>query len=176
MKLAVKGALLPALACAGLLWSVALQAADGGAESTAVAALNTRQMPAQQAPAATAIEPARSRATQSLYFKRTWGVEIVGVKPVSSGYMLSFKYRVLDPEKAKLLNDRQSKAYLVDEATGIVLAVPAMENVGELRTGAAPEADRTYFMIFGNPGKLVKSGSRVSVMVGAMHIDGLIVD
>lgn len=119
---------------------------------------------------------ARTRNTQSIYFKRTWGVAVIGVKPVSSGYMLAFKYRVLDPEKAKLLNDRRSKAYLVDEATGTVLAVPAMENVGELRTGAAPEPDRAYFMIFGNPGKLVKSGSRVSVVAGSLHVDGLIVD
>ncbi|MEI8169063.1 MAG: hypothetical protein WCG50_05280 [Rhodoferax sp.] len=116
------------------------------------------------------------RARQGLYYKRNWGVEIIGVKPVSSGYMLSFKYRVLDPEKAKLLNDRQTRAFLRDEATGNVLSVPAMENVGELRTGAAPIADRTYFMIFGNPGKLVTSGSRVSVVAGAMHVDGLIVD
>lgn len=116
------------------------------------------------------------RLRQSLYYKRNWGVEIIGVRPVSSGYMLAFKYRVLDPEKAKLLNDRQSHAYIRDEATGTMLAVPAMENVGELRTGSAPVADRTYFMVFGNPGKLVKSGSRVSVVAGAMHIDGLIVD
>jgi hypothetical protein len=116
------------------------------------------------------------RARQGLYFKRNWGVEIIGVKPVSSGYMLAFRYRVIDPEKAKMLNDPKSKAFLRDEATGTVLAVPTMENVGELRTGAAPEADRTYFMIFGNPGKLVKSGSRVSVVAGDLHVDGLIVD
>jgi hypothetical protein len=126
------------------------------------------------------LEPAPSAANwrmrQGQYYKRNWGVEIIGVKPVSSGTMLSFKYRVLDPEKAKLLNDRQTRAFLRDEATGNVLSVPAMENVGELRTGAAPMADRTYFMIFGNPGKLVKSGSRVSVVAGALHVDGLIVD
>jgi hypothetical protein len=103
-------------------------------------------------------------------------VEIIGVKPVSSGFMLAFRYRVLDPEKAKVLNDRHSKAYLRDEATGTVLSVPAMENVGELRTGAAPQADRTYFMIFGNPGRLVKSGSRVTVVAGNLHVDGLIVE
>jgi len=80
------------------------------------------------------------------------------------------------PAKAKVLNDRHSKAYLRDEATGTVLSVPAMENVGELRTGAAPQADRTYFMIFGNPGRLVKSGSRVTVVAGNLHVDGLIVD
>jgi hypothetical protein len=116
------------------------------------------------------------RMRQGLYYKRNWGVEIIGVKPVSSGYMLSFKYRVIDPEKAKLLNDRQTRAFLRDEATGNVLSVPAMENVGELRTGAEPIADRTYFMIFGNPGRLVTSGSRVSVVAGALHVDGLIVD
>jgi hypothetical protein len=116
------------------------------------------------------------RARQGLYYKRNWGVEIIGVKPVTSGYMLAFRYRIVDPEKAKVLNDRHSKAYLRDEATGTVLSVPAMENVGELRAGTTPEANRTYFMIFGNPGKLVKSGSRVSVVAGNLHIDGLIVD
>jgi hypothetical protein len=30
-------------------------------------------------------------------------------------------------------------------------------------------------MIFGNPGHLVKSGSRVSVVAGALRIDGLVV-
>src|SRR5882762_1788669 len=127
-------------------------------------------------PKAAGATSAEWRSRQGLYYKRNWGVEIIGVKPVSSGYMLAFRYRVIDPEKAKVLNDRHSKAYLRDLATGTVLSVPAMENVGELRTGTAPEVDRTYFMIFGNPGKLVKSGSRVTVVAGNMHVDGLIVD
>ena len=116
------------------------------------------------------------RARQGLYYKRNWGVEIVGVKPAASGYMLTFRYRVLDPAKAGLLNDRQSRAYLRDESTGTVLAVPAMENVGELRTGSKPEADRSYFMVFGNPGRLVKSGSRVTIVAGSMHVDDLVVE
>lgn len=116
------------------------------------------------------------RSRQGLYYKRNWGVEIIGVKPAASGYMLTFRYRVLDPQKAALLNDRQSKAYLRDEATGTVLAVPAMENVGELRTGSKPETDRTYFMVFGNPGRLVKAGSRVTIVAGSMHVDGLVVE
>ncbi|MDP9044652.1 MAG: hypothetical protein M3O01_07570 [Pseudomonadota bacterium] len=114
--------------------------------------------------------------TRSINFKRNWGIEIVGVKPVSSGYMLSFKYRIIDPDKARALNDRNIKPYLVDEASGIVMAVPAMENIGELRQGAAPIADRTYFMVFGNPGKVVKSGSRVSIVAGNFRVDGLVVD
>ena len=115
-------------------------------------------------------------ASQNLYFKRNWGVEVIGVHPVSSGYMLNFRYRVLDPVKAKSLNDMKSKAYVIDEASGTRLAVPAMEKVGELRSGAAPEADRTYFMIFGNPGKLVKAGAKISVVVGNFRAEGLVVN
>jgi hypothetical protein len=116
------------------------------------------------------------QSRQSLYYKRNWGIDVVGVHPVTSGYMLAFRYRVLDPNKAKQLNDRQIKAYIVDEASGIKLAVPSMENVGDLRSGTSPEAGRTYFMIFGNPGKLVKAGSRVSVVVGNFSVEGLVVD
>lgn len=135
---------------------------------------------AAQSAAEGAIEAAPSatdwHARQGLYYKRNWGVEVIGVKPVSSGYMLAFRYRVLDPDKAKLLNDRKAKAYLIDEESGTRLAVPALENVGELRSGTAPVVDRNYFMIFGNPGKLVKPGSRVSVVVGNFRVDGLVVD
>ncbi|WP_427911930.1 hypothetical protein ACPWT1_14880 [Ramlibacter sp. MMS24-I3-19] len=114
--------------------------------------------------------------SRNVWYRRTWGIDIVGVKPVSSGYMLAFRYRIADPEKAAALNDRRSKAYLVDEATGTVLSVPSMENVGELRQGAVPQAGRTYFMIFGNPGRLVKTGGTVSIVAGEFRVDGLRVD
>ena len=153
--------------------------AKSGAELANVTQSAMTTSSAKPVPVAPATAKATSHdwaARHSLYYKRNWGIDIVGVKPVTSGYMLAFRYRVLDPDKAKMLNDRKSKAYIIDEATGIRLAVPAMENVGELRTGSAPQADRIYFMIFGNPGKLVKSGSRISVVAGNFHVDGLIVD
>jgi hypothetical protein len=112
----------------------------------------------------------------SLYFKRSWGIDIVGVHPVASGQMLAFRYRVLDETKAKALFDKTLKPYLIDEASGTRLAVPSMENVGDLRQDVTPEADRIYYMIFGNPGKLVKAGSRVSIVIGNFHIEGLTVD
>lgn len=117
-----------------------------------------------------------SGSRSSLYFKRNWGVDVVGVHPVSSGQMLAFRYRVLDEIKAKPLFDKTLKPYLIDEATGTRLAVPAMENVGELRQDVTPAIDRIYYTIFGNPGKLVKAGSRVSIVIGNFHIDGLVVD
>ena len=115
-------------------------------------------------------------AREGVRFQRNWGVDIVGVRPASSGFMLAFRYRIVDPEKAKLLNDKRSKAYIIDEATGNILGVPIMENLGELRQKDAPVLNRTYFIMFGNPGKLVKSGSRVSVVIGDFRVDNLVVD
>ena len=108
--------------------------------------------------------------------QRNWGVDVIGVRSAANGFMLAFRYRVVDVEKAKLLNDKRSKAYLIDEATGNVLGIPIMEKMGELRQKTPPERNRNYFIMFGNPGKLVKSGSRVSVVVGEFRIEGLVVD
>ena len=142
----------------------------------------TAAAPADKLALAAPASMARSRAPdfhparEGMFYQRNWGVEIIGVHPVSSGYMLTFSYRILDPQKAKLLNDRKAKAYVIDEATDTRLAVPAMEKVGELRPDATPKAGRNYFMMFGNPGKLVKRGSRISVVVGNFRVDGLVVN
>jgi hypothetical protein len=115
-------------------------------------------------------------ARDGRYFERNWGVDIVGVRRVSSGYMLRFSYRVVDPDRASALTSRKVRPYLIDEATGTALAIPAMENIGELRQVAPLETDRTYFMIFGNPGGLVRRGSRVTLVVGNFRAEGLVVD
>jgi hypothetical protein len=153
--------------------------------SAAAQTAGTAGMGADAAGGASAAPPARleggapignRRAGQALRFKRTWGVDVEGVKVVSSGYMLAFRYRVLDAEKAKPLSEKKTRPYLIDEATGISLSVPAMEKVGELRQSVTPVVGRSYFMIFGNPGKVVRSGSRVSVVIGNFHIDGLVAE
>jgi hypothetical protein len=158
---------LLALAAAGIGGPVAAQPAASAAAAA--------EAPSPSAPASTA-GSAEWHRRHGLYYRRNWGVDIIGVKPVSSGYMLSFRYRIVDPAKAKLLNERKTKAYLIDEASGTTLAVPAMENIGELRTGTTPQADRIYFMIFGNPGRLVRSGAKVTIVAGAFRIEGMVVD
>jgi hypothetical protein len=116
------------------------------------------------------------QARHGMYFQRNWGMQIVGVRRISSGLMLRFDYRVLDPAQAAGLNDKKARPYLIDEATNTALAVPAMENVGELRQTSAYQANRNYFIIFGNPGGLVKRGGRVTLVVGNLRASGLVVD
>lgn len=54
--------------------------------------------------------------------------------------------------------------------------VPTMDKIGKLRTINTPQVNRTYWMIFGNPGRLVKPGNRVSVVIGDFRVDGLVVE
>jgi hypothetical protein len=153
--------------------------------------------PAPTAPAAVASTPAanttathaapldRSTAAAAAHtwhmrdgelLKRTWGVEVLGVRLATSDWMLIFRYKVLDPAKAKVLFDPKSTAYLVDESSGARLAVPAMENIGELRQTKDMGYGREYFIMFGNGNQVVRRGTKVDVAIGNFHADGVIVE
>ncbi|WP_175107885.1 hypothetical protein [Pararobbsia alpina] len=135
-----------------------------------VSAVRLEQAPASQ------LRSGDWHAREGMYFQRNWGVEIVRLRRVASGYMLRLDFRVVDPDKARPLFDQKVGPYVIDEVTGARLAVPAMENVGELRQTAKPTADRTYFMIFGNPEKIVKPGGLVTIVIGNFWVDGYTVD
>jgi hypothetical protein len=107
--------------------------------------------------------------------EQKWGIQILNVRRTAAGHMLDFRYRVLDPQKAAPLFVRQTKPYLIDQASGKVLAVPNMAKVGPLRSSNQPKADRTYWMFFGNPG-LVKAGSKVSVVIGDFKVKDITVE
>ncbi len=109
------------------------------------------------------------------YYQHIWGVDILGVKLVSSGLMLRFSYRVLDANKAQTLNDKKATPLLIDQKTGAQLVVPTMEKVGQLRQSSRPENGREYWMLFSNKGNLVKAGSRVDVVIGNFRAKGLMV-
>lgn len=140
----------------------------------------TEATPVPSASAAPAKPPMESaagwHARQGNFYKRNWGVDIVGVKSVSSGSMLRFSYRVLDADKAKAFNDKKAIPYLMDEATGAKFFIPEMEKVGKLRQTAPPVDGRIYWMVFANSGKLLKTGSHVDVVIGKVRVDGLVVE
>ena len=108
-----------------------------------------------------------------------WGVKVSGVRLTAAGYMLDFRYTIKDPEKAAPLVTRKIKPFLVDSESGAELIVPTPPKVGALRSNsrnALPIADRCYFILFANPGGLVKQGNRVSVVIGDFRVDDLIVE
>jgi hypothetical protein len=82
----------------------------------------------------------------------------------------------LDAAKAKTLNDKEVTAFLIDPIAGIRLSVPTLEKVGQLRQSSTPEAGKVYWMAFSNPGRRVKPGDRVEVVIGQFRAEGLVVD
>jgi hypothetical protein len=117
------------------------------------------------------IDVARRQVEASL------GIESVAIRQTSAGYMLDYRYRVLDPVLAADMLDRRIKPYLLHEASGKVLAVPVTAKVGPLRQSTLkPEAGRSYFMMFGNAGKLVQVGDKVSLIIGEHRIEHLTVE
>jgi hypothetical protein len=120
--------------------------------------------------------PDRFAGRAGKFYELTWGVDSLNVKLVESGELVRFSYRVLDPAKARMLNDKQSEASLIDPKAGVWLAVPTMEKVGQLRQTASPEAGRSYWMTFSNKGGHVVRGDRVDVVIGTFKANFLAVD
>jgi hypothetical protein len=112
---------------------------------------------------------------QATRTKREWGIDVIGVRQTAAGYMLEFRYRVVDAQKAKPLFERRTKPLLVDEASGASFAVPTPPKTGALRNSNPPLERHTYWMFFANPGGFVKPGSRVSVVIGEFRADGIVV-
>jgi hypothetical protein len=132
--------------------------------------------PAKRSAKASRSHPDRFAGRAGRYYLMVWGVDSLAVKWAESGELIRFTYRVLDPDKAKALNDPKNEPALIDPRAGVKLVVPAMENVGQLRQSTAPEGGKSYWMAFSNKGRLVKRGDHVAVVIGAFHADGLVVD
>ena len=105
-----------------------------------------------------------------------WGIQIQAIRMSAAGSILDFRYRVTEPEKAAPLFNRQTKPYLIDQASGKKLAVPNPPKVGPLRTSNKPQADRVYFILFANPGGFVKTGNRVTVVIGDFKAENIVVE
>jgi hypothetical protein len=115
---------------------------------------------------------ARADLVQQETIASRWGVEIIGVSLSAAGYMLDFRYKVLDENKAGALTRRQDKPYILDQASGAKFGVMRGPKLGSMRnTSLTPVAGRNYSIIFVNPARYVKAGNKVSVVVGEFKVE-----
>ena len=135
---------------------------------------NPPAAPATSAPVepTTAIPPALQRplVTES-GLAEVSGVQIVYVAITGGGGLIDLRYQVIDPDKANAVHDENYPPTLVDEATGLVVNSLLM---GHSHTGTF-NAGQTYYMIFENPGNIVQSGNKVSVLLGNAEVDHVVV-
>lgn len=169
--------LVAVLVAISVSWPTWLRAAEPAKENTSP----RTTVPATKPPAGSSKKrvtrppvggmPASARQ----YYATLWGVDQLSAKLAESGQLVRFNYRVVDTGKAAPLHDKASSPQLLDEQAHVVLQVPNMEKVGPLRQATAPEAGKSYWMVFSNKGNHVKVGHRVSVVIGPFRVDGLIV-
>ncbi len=100
---------------------------------------------------------------------RKAGIRILHVALTGGGGLLDLRYQVLDPDLAASVHESQPE--LVDETTGAVVDQLLMghRHKGPLHAG------RSYYLIFENPGNLVRRGSRVTVALGGLRVRHVLV-
>jgi hypothetical protein len=152
--------------------------ATSAAQTTGKKPGSQTQQPKTRSKAAhSSYKPDRFAGRARQYYEVAWGIDSLSVKLMESSELVRFTYRVIDPAKAALLNDKQNEASLIDPRARVSLSVPTMEKVGQLRQSVPPEVGRVYWMAFSNKGRLVKRGDRVDVVIGQrFHASNLVVD
>ena len=90
------------------------------------------------------------------------GVRVVRVAVSGDGGLLDLRYQVVDAQKAHAVHRAGNPPLLVDERTGGVVGQLLMGHIHN----APPKLGLTYYLIFLNPGELVRRGSLVSVVLG----------
>jgi hypothetical protein len=122
----------------------------------------TSTRPEPTPPRAVAAAPLLSNAA----FERRSGVRIVRVAVSGGGGLVDLRYQVLDPDAAASIHDDAAPPQLVDERTGVLVDGLFMGHSHKGRLRAA----QTYYLVFDNPGSLVRRGSRVTVQLGAAQV------
>jgi hypothetical protein len=127
--------------------------------------------------------PRQEMATQLLPGQKAhlkWeanGIEVVRIRPALDGQMLDLRYRITDEAKAIATLQRNTPLSLIDQATGQVLQVPNMAKVGKMRNVPNQnEAGKLLWIFFGNPGRAVKTGSKVTFVIGDVKIKDITVE
>lgn len=122
-------------------------------------------------------EKSGSEQSVTQLMEEQWGVRPLSVQLTATDYMLDFRYRVIDPEKAAAIINRKTKPYLIVEKTGVRLDVPSSYKVGPLRQSAQfSKANKNYFMLFANPGRRVKAGEKVTIVAGDFKLEHVTVN
>ncbi len=99
------------------------------------------------------------------------GIRIESLRLTAADYMLDLRFRVTDPDRAAPFFSRKTEFELVDLASGARLAVPDTPKLGKLRQVARKGMnDRSYFVLFANPGRYLKAGSQVMLVAGETRI------
>ena len=98
--------------------------------------------------------------------EKDWGIQPVHLRISAAGYMMEFRYKVLDVEKALILSDRKYFPSLLSMKSRAKFSVPYGSTVGYLKSNRKfLKQDRNYITMFSNENRHMLPGDRVRIQV-----------
>jgi|GEM_PF-1263798 len=116
--------------------------------------------------------PAQVRA-ETKKLEEKWGIEITGMNLTAGGHGIDMRYKVLDVDKASGMLHLQELTYVLEEDSQKSLVVPFQR---ENQTSQKLVAGKTYFALFPNKENRVKSGGKVTLVLGGARVENLTVN
>ena len=155
----------------------------------------SRKAPAtRQASVVKSTAPAPGATAASGPLEDHWGIQVSGVG-LTEGSVLELLYKVVDAQKAASLANAEAPAYLVEQDSGTrILLGPPPQGPASAHSRARSRAlmmwqaggfppppsklvaGKTYSVLLPNPGSVVKTGSKVAVVIGDFQSAGLVVN
>ncbi len=105
---------------------------------------------------------------ETIDMQEAWGVEPVHLRLTAAGYMVEFRYKILDAEKAAILSSRKRAdfPYLQSLKSRAILSVPYGPTVGFLKSNRKfHKLGKNYIALFSNEGQHLLRGDKVKVLV-----------
>jgi len=105
---------------------------------------------------------------KSIDMRDAWGVEPIHLRVTAAGYMIEFRYKILDVEKALILSSRKREdfPYLQSLKSRAKLSVPYGSTVGFLKSNRRfHKKGKNYIAMFSNEGQHLLPGDKVKVQI-----------
>jgi hypothetical protein len=103
---------------------------------------------------------------KTVEMEKEWGIEPVHARVTANGYMIEFRYKVVDPEKALILSDRKDFPYMISLKSRAKLSVPYFPTVGYVKSNRSfLHEGRNYSALFSNENRHMLRGDQVKIQV-----------
>ncbi|MCP3852644.1 MAG: hypothetical protein GY694_20815 [Gammaproteobacteria bacterium] len=112
--------------------------------------------------------PLSADELQSIEMQDAWGIEPIHVRLTGAAYMIEFRYKILDAEKALMLSSRKRAEfpYLRAIKSKALLSVPYGPTVGFLKSNRRfHKLGKNYIAMFSNEGQHLLRGDKVKIQI-----------
>jgi len=103
---------------------------------------------------------------KQINMQEDWGVEPVHMRVTANGFMIEFRYKILDVDKAMIFSDRKVFPYLLSMKSKARLSIPYGSTVGFLKSNRRfIKKGKNYIAMFSNEGQHMLKGDKVKIQI-----------